>query len=59
LTVKEFLTVNQRQVPFKDNMLGNTWFQAFLRHYPMLSTCTGKNVTPSSATLGKADITKW
>jgi len=36
LSITEFLTVNKRITPFKYNMPGNGWFQAFLRHYPML-----------------------
>jgi hypothetical protein len=32
LSVKEFLTINKRKTPFKDNMPGNGWFQAFLSH---------------------------
>jgi hypothetical protein len=38
LSPKEFLTINQKKTPFKNNMPGNGWFQAFLFHYPMLST---------------------
>jgi len=35
LSIKEFLTVNKRKPPFKYNMPGNGWFQAFLCHQPM------------------------
>jgi hypothetical protein len=50
LSVKEFLTVNQRKTP------GNGWLQAFLCAYPELSTCTSDSITSSSiATLGDAD----
>jgi hypothetical protein len=38
LSPKEFLTINHRKTPFKNNMPGNGWFQAFLCHYSMLST---------------------
>ena len=48
LSVKEFLTVNQRKTPFKDNMHGNEWFQAFLYPYPMLCTCSNESITSSS-----------
>jgi len=58
LSRKEFLTINQRKTPFKNNMSGNGWFQAFLRHYPVLATWTSENVTYSSSTLGEADVRK-
>jgi len=32
LSAKEFLTINKRKTPFKYNMPGNGWFQAFLHH---------------------------
>jgi len=36
LSITEFLNVNRRKTPFKYNMPGKGWFQAFLRHYPIL-----------------------
>lgn len=54
LSVEVFLTVKQSKTPFKDNMPGNEWFQAFLCSHPQLSTHTSESVTSSSATLGEA-----
>jgi len=56
LSVEVFLTVKQRKTPFKDNVPGNGWFQAFLSCHPELSTHTSESVTSSSATLGEAVI---
>jgi hypothetical protein len=56
LSVEVFLTVKQRKTPFKDNMPGNGWFQAFLCCHPELSTHTSESVTSSSATLDEAVI---
>jgi len=54
LSVEVFLTVKQRKTPFKGNMPGNGWFQAFLCCHLELSTHTSERVTSSSVTLGEA-----
>lgn len=59
LSVKEFLTVDERENPFKDNMPGDGWFRAFLRRHPELSIRTSESVTSASAVVGEADIRKW
>lgn len=59
LSVKEFLTMNQRKAPFKDNMPGDGWFRSFLRRHPEVSIRTSESVTSSSATVCEADVRKW
>ena len=59
VSVKEFLTLNQRKTLFKDDMPRNRWLQAVLHNHHQLSTLTSDSLTSSTSTMGEADIRKW
>ncbi|PSN32367.1 hypothetical protein C0J52_26996 [Blattella germanica] len=48
VSVKEFLQLNYRPNPFKDNTPGVGWYRAFHRRHPELASRTSEGVTTAS-----------
>ncbi|XP_025205825.1 uncharacterized protein LOC112602107, partial [Melanaphis sacchari] len=59
MSVKQFLDVNNRLTPFKNNMPGNGWYRAFMQRHPLISIRTSERVTTASACVSEKDIKKW
>lgn len=59
LSVQEFLTQNERPNPFKNNLPGIGWYQAFLKRHPAIATRTPEGVTPASSCVSENDIKGW
>lgn len=59
LSVKAFLDADQRDTPFKDNIPGDWWYNAFLRRHPILCHRTPEAVTTASSNVSGNDIRKW
>jgi hypothetical protein len=57
-SVQNFLQLNPRPNPFKDNRPGPGWVKAFLRRNP-ISLRASERVTAASACVTEADIRKW
>lgn len=58
-SVKRFLDAVVRKTPFKNNVPGKHWYEAFLRRHPILVLRTSEAVTSASANVAEADIRKW
>lgn len=59
LSVKAFLDADQRVTPFKDNIPGEWWYNAFLRRHPTICRRTAEAVTAASSNVSENDIRKW
>ncbi|KAL4153947.1 hypothetical protein QTP88_001780 [Uroleucon formosanum] len=59
MSVKQFLDINNRHTPFKNNMPGNGWYRAFMQRHPLISIRTSEHVTTASACVSEKDIKKW
>lgn len=59
LSVQEFLHVNNRENPFKNNLPGNKWYKSFLRRHPEIKLRTSEGVTAASANVSETDIKSW
>lgn len=59
LSVQEFLNQNERPNPFKENLPGIGWYQAFLRRHPNISLRTPEGVTAASSCVSENDIKNW
>lgn len=57
--MREFLEVNNRKNPFKNNFPGNKWYKIFLRRHPEITLRTSEGVTAASANVSEADIKSW
>lgn len=58
-SVKAFLDSNKRKTPFKNNIPGKHWYDAFLKRHPELVHRTPEAVTSASANVSETDIRKW
>ncbi|KAG5868270.1 hypothetical protein JTB14_032985 [Gonioctena quinquepunctata] len=57
-SVKSFLNNHPRSTPFKDNLLGEHWYQCFLQRYKKLSNRIPEAVTNASGNISESDIRK-
>lgn len=58
-SVKNFLDMNPRQTPFKQNTPGRHWYKAFLARHPNLVNRTPEAVTKASSAVSENDIRNW
>ncbi|KAF0749290.1 HTH CENPB-type domain-containing protein, partial [Aphis craccivora] len=59
MSVKQFLDIDNRQTPLKNNMPGNGWSRAFMQRHLLISVRTSEHVTTASACVSEKDIKKW
>lgn len=58
-SVQHLLNNSKREVPFKDNRPGKTWYHSFLKRNPEITLRTPQNLTVSRASVKKEHIVAW
>ncbi|XP_065094542.1 uncharacterized protein LOC135715060 [Ochlerotatus camptorhynchus] len=59
LKIASYIKCNPRSTPFKGNVPGRHWIDAFLRRHPQFSMRTPEAVTVASARVSEDDIRRW